>query len=307
MAEEKSYFKEETNKQYIPPDYTKTESVEDVIDSDDDDDDIDEDISDEDEGVIDSILEEKIEQEKKEEEKNNFRNNTSSFMSQPWGTSQPSSSSPWGNSGWGSAPKVNNNPWERPQPFGSTSPNSGSIWNQPTFGNSNNSQRTEINRNKKVIFCDFLDCIVETYQSNKNPGFIPRDIYDMVPRFDVWERLKAFNPNRVYAMIPKNLMPSTNGTEAWEIALSYFCCSLSSYIRVPYQNCQILAQSVIGQPKEDIILSVIDNVKSPINRKNVVCIGIYSGFNGQSNVDINAAKACNIDYIDLNNLLNNMY
>ena len=274
MAEEKVY---------IPPDY----------DGDDDDDD---NILDEDEGTIETYYDNKFIAEEKEKPKMN----TPVFPNQPptstprWGQQSAGTTFPWQNSQtpaggmWGTGGST----W---RPGGSTTP----AWGQTT-------QKEPINRNKKVIFIDFLDGIVETLNSNGSPGFLPRDIYDLTPRFDVWQRLSAFNPERVYIMIPKNLLPSTNGAQGWEATLTYFCCALSSFIRVPYTNCQILVGSVIGQSKESLMLSVINDKNRPIFKEDVVCLGIYSGYNGQPDIDKKAAGICGVDYVDLYNLINNM-
>lgn len=174
----------------------------------------------------------------------------------------------------------------------------------PSWGTGTTTQNKEpINRNKKVIFIDFLDCIAETFSSNQVPGFLPRDIYDLTPRFDVWQKLAAIHPEKVYILIPRNLLPTTNGAQGWEATLTYYCCSLSSFLRVPYTNCQVLVQSVIGQPKEEIMLSVIDDPRKPISRDCILSIGIYSGLSGQADIDKKAAESCGIDYVDLYNLL----
>lgn len=285
-------------KQFIPPDYSESEEeAYDVDDSDDEDSITSYDESEEEElleylhGSTNSNKEEKIEK-KQEEEK---------VSSSPFSTSTPPS---WG--GWGSSNQQNN---------------SSSFWSnnnqsKPTWGGFSGSfgqpttvqqQKEQIDRNKKVIFCDFLDCIVETYQSNGQSGLLPRDIYDLKPRFDVWAKLSAFNPERIYVMVPRNLLPSTNGPDAWTMTLNYFCCSLSAFIRVPFNCCQILVQQILGQPKENIINSIISDPNFPVPKEKIVSIGIYSGENGQSNRDIMAAQICGIDYIDLNRLINNMY
>ena len=186
------------------------------------------------------------------------------------------------------------------------------IWGTPgssnwkpsnSWGGTTPQNREQLNRDKKVIFIDFLDCIAETFNSNQVPGYLPRDIYDLTPRFDVWQKLSAIHPEKIYILIPRNLLPTTNGAQGWEATLTYYCCSLSSFLRVPYTNCQVLVQSVIGQPKEEIMLSVIDDPKKPINRKTILGIGIYSGLSGQSDVDKRAAEVCGIDYVDLYSLL----
>ncbi len=279
------------DKTYIPPDY------------DDDDDDVDsipDSFADEDEGVIEAYLDNKFNQEeerKKEMSTPPFPGVGTQSSIPRWGQPQQTGGTtfPWqqpnnsiGGSMWGSGVST----WK---PGGNTN-----TWGQSA------TQKEPINRNKKVIFIDFLDCICETLNSNQVPGFLPRDIYDLAPRFDVWQKLSAFNPERIYIMIPKNLLPSTNGANGWEIALNFFCCSLSSFLRVPFTNCQVLVGSVIGQSKESLMLSVIDDPKKPIKREDIVSIGIYSGYNGQPDTDKHAAENCRVDYIDLYNLLNNM-
>ena len=137
--------------------------------------------------------------------------------------------------------------------------------------------------------------------------FLPRDIYDLKPRFEVWQKLAAFNPKQVYAMIPVNLIPNTNGDEAWVKTLEYFCCCLSAFLQLPPGSCRILAQTLIGQPKQDLMASILHSGGIITNLKDAIYVGIYSGLAGQSNKDMVAAEACGIDYLDLGMLLNNMY
>lgn len=164
-----------------------------------------------------------------------------------------------------------------------------------------------INRNKKYIICDFLDCIVETYSSNGVPGLIPRDIYDIKPRFEVWNKLAAFNPEFLVILIPSNLITNTNAMEdGWTKTINYFNLAFSSYIRIPFSNCITVAYNPFIQ-KEFVLECAINALGNNIDTKDIVNVGIYSGINGQSNRDIAAANIMNIDYVDLVKLINNMY
>lgn len=291
------YFEESEEKQYIPPDYESPPDDSSDGDSDSGVDEIDDDVTEgEDEGKTESFID-KIEEEKKMVTSPTFGSNNQPQQSSPW-------TPPSFGGGGGSSPA---------SPFGggTSSPwNSGksSIWGNPTgtntWGSQSNTQKEKIDREKKVIFCDFLDCVVETWDSQGRPGYLPRDIYDLKPRFEVWSKIQAFNPEMVYSLIPINLIPNTNGAEGWIKTLEYFCSCLSAYLRIPYTNCTILAQTAIGQPKEELINSILSQ---GINRNSAIYIGIYSGLAGQSNRDQIAAQKCNIDYIDLGILLNNMY
>lgn len=289
------FFERGEEKQYIPPDYESPPDDDPDNNSDSDVDEINDDTADEDEGKAEAIID-KIEEEKKVVTTPTFGG----------GSSTPQPSTPWGTPSFGSGGTTSSPFGGSSNPWGGN--NKSSIWGTPgggtTWGGQNNSQKEQINREKKIIFCDFLDCIVETLDSQGRPGYFPRDIYDLKPRFEVWSKIQAFNPEIVYSLIPINLIPNTNGAEGWIKTLEYFCCSLSAFLRVPYTNCKILAQTAIGQPKEELINSILSQ---GINRNDAIYIGIYSGLAGQSNRDLLAAQRCQIDYVDLGVLLNNMY
>lgn len=215
-------------------------------------------------------------------------NNPSTPSSPAWGTPQ---NNIWGNNNWGNS--------------------GGSSWgSRPTsgWGNTGNNwsgslgEKKEINRNKRIIFCDVLDCLVETYQSCGKPGLLPRGIYDIKFRFDVWDKLACFNPEKIYAMVPKSLLNSSNDS-SWIVLLEYIVCSLSEYLRSPYQVCQILLQTEIGQPKEETMFGVLRG----LNKDEVIHLGVNSGLFGQNNKDQVAAIKCGIDYIDLATFMNSYY
>lgn len=289
---------------YLRPDYSEEEEA--LYDSspsedDDDDDVILEDTDDSDDGEIEKILDNNLNNSNNNMQTSGaFNNNNSggSFggsnnQSSPWSNSQPTwangwsrNSTPWSsgnNNSWGTS---NNSPW-------GTSNNNNNPW-----GTNN---KRELDRKKKIIFCDVLDCLVETYQSNGKPGLIPRGIYDIRLRFEVWDKLGCFSPDRIYAMVPKQFLLSSNGSDSWKIMLEYVICSLSEYLRLPFSCCQILTQTTIGQPKEEMIESIL--AKGKINRKDAIQIGIESGLSGQNNRDKISAERCRIDYIDLGELM----
>lgn len=300
---------EEDNKfkEYLKPDYSEEPPYDSSPDDDDDE------INDIDEGEEDEKVEKVMEGQKKLSEKimqqTPFGQSVGAGGGSSWG--QPASS-PWNNNGggstWGGTTNNQQSPWSRPggSSWGSswgnnngTSPGWGSSGS--TWGN-NNSGKKEIDRQKQIIFCDVLDCLVETFQSNGKPGLLPRGIYDIRLRFEVWDKILCFNPSKVYAMVPRNLILSSNGSDSWKIMLEYIVCALSEYLRVPYNHCQILVQSDFGQTKDRMMNAVI--LKTPGFRKEqAIQIGLESGLYGQSNRDILAAEKVGIDYVDLGQLL----
>lgn len=228
-----------------------------------------------------------------------------------WGISNNQSS--WGStttpgSSWGNNTSQQQLPWQR-NPSPSWGTNSGSSWgggySSPQNSSWGNNEKREINRQKKVIFCDVLDCLIETFQSNGKPGLLPRGIYDIRLRFEVWDKLACFNPEKIYAIIPGSLLSSSNGSDSWRVLLDYIICALSEYLRVPYTNCQIIIQSQLGQTKDIIISSVLKNLT--YDRDDIIHIGLNSGLFGQSDKDLLTSKNLGIDYLDLGQLLSLYY
>lgn len=293
---------------YLRPDYSEEEEVPYDSGPSEDDDDIEDDYNpeQEDEGIIENYLD-------KQDKLNREYMQTSGAFNNGGGANNNNNTSPWNNgnnggsnTGWGNSwgKTTNSAPWNN----GNTWNNSGSSstsWGNNTSNNNNGKQ--EIDRKKKVIFCDVLDCLVETFQSNGKPGLLPRGIYDVRLRFEVWDKLGIFSPERIYAMVPRCLLNSSNGSDSWRVMLEYVICSLSEYLRLPYMNCQVLTQTAIGQPKEDMIESILSGGKYKIPKEDVVQIGIESGMYGQNNRDQLAAQKCGIDYIDLGQLMTNYW
>lgn len=320
-------------KNFIPPCY----------DGGDDDDDLDEEISrtdiegDEDESRVESFVKEQNSLNDKALHSSPFGSEEKSTISfdptaqgqtqSAWGQQspqQPAQSTPgwgsWGNSGgtgWGTSSVGSSwgtsSSFSSPTPWGSATSQWGQ--SQPQQANPQTDNKNfQINRSKKIVICDLLDCIVETFSSKGVPGLIPRDIYDMTPRFDVWEKLKAINPDFVCVLALRNTMRLTNGADedGWRCALEFLSYCVSAFLRKPYKSCKIILQNNLGQPKSEVIKYILEELRCgdgnyTVDKKDVVYIGVYSGQQGFSNDDLMSATENGIDYIDLKTLLTRMY
>jgi len=295
------FFKDQggsEEKSFIPPDYSELMKEEELpfdadLSGDDDDDD----------GEL--VSDEEIEHDKIVEELEEGRKPDMSFGS---GFGSPSSKPTWG-SGWGDQNNKQENNWwgsgNNQQSgttgwWGSGSGGNNNGWGTPRPGSQDGKP---INRDKKVIFIDFFDGLMETYQSNGVAGFLPRAVYDLKPRFEVWTKIAAFNPSYVFGIVQKEFLNDINGIEGWTMVLEGWCCCLSSFLRKQYGCAQILMSTSIYQPKDWVIKNVLENLK----REDCIYIGLQSGLYNQSNQDLITAQNCGIDYVDLNQLLNNMY
>ena len=283
-------------KSFIPPDYSDLKGEEELpfdADLSGDDDDDDGDLVSDEELEHDKIVEE-LEENKP---KMSFGSGFGSPSSKPtWGTSWGDQGNKQENNGWwgsGNSQQQNNGWW------GSGSGGNNG-WGTPKTGNQNDKP---INRDKKVIFIDFFDGLMETYQSNGQAGFLPRAVYDLKPRFEVWTKIAAFNPSYVFGIVQKEFLNDINGIEGWSMVLEGWCCCLSSFLRKQYGCAQILLSTSIYQPKDWVISNVLANLK----KEDCIYIGLQSGLYNQSNQDLVTAQKCGIDYVDLNQLLNNMY
>ncbi len=286
------FFKGDEEKSFIPPDYSDLMKEEELP--------FDSDISGEDDEEEDEELDsvEETEHEKIVEE---FEESKMSFGT---GFGSPTSKPSWGGTSWGEQQNKQENSWWGSS--GSSQNNGGGWWNNNNgWGNPKPGSQdgTPINREKRVIFIDFLDGLMETYQSDGRPGFLPRAVYDLKPRFEVWTKIGAFNPSYVFGIVQKEFLNDINGIEGWSMVLESWCCCLSSFLRKQYGCAQILMSTSIYQPKEWVISNALSNLK----KEECIYIGLQSGLYNQSNQDLVTAQKCGIDYVDLNQLLNNMY
>lgn len=212
-------------------------------------------------------------------------------------------------------------PWEQNKPQQQTTTWGGGSWGSGGFGQQQKpweqTQRSQTqqtqqavdyktnSKTKRVVICDALDCLVESYDSVGKPGIIPRALWDLKPKFDVWEKIRSFNPIRVYIIFPNyDLIPSLGGKSSTDIALAYLRRSLSAYLRIPERDCSVLRQMQQHTPKENFLLSVNREWQ---NLDEIVYVGIYSGKYGLSDGDIQAARQVGMDYIDVFNLLQGYY
>ena len=295
-------------KKFIPPDYSecKDEVEDDDEDLDLDDDDEEDDVEDEDPAEEEKNLEvsrsETIPQSTPPPTNTyqpfNLPNNQSKMPTptwpgtpsgNPWTSQNQQNQNPWGGSSmpWGSQQKPAN-PWGSP----STTPG----WGQ---GNQVG-QKEILDRKKKVIICDVLDCLVCTLDGAQKLGLIPRGVWDIQNRLDVWFSLKRFtNIERIYAMIPRSLILNSSGSDSWAAFLNYEACALGEFLRIPTSSIQILTQSHISQSKYEMVSAILDRV----NKEDIVYIGTQSGHPGQNTSDIDTATSLGIDYIDLHHFL----
>lgn len=303
---------EELERSYIPPDYSEAAKKEEGEEEDDDDIEIDDDIEDDEDDPADEeeILEirEKLPETSPGTE---LPPQKPSFNPQPYNNpynqqNQQKPMSGWnvgsGGSPWSGQPSGGSS-WQ-PKPIGGGwnpgGGNSGGGWRPAGTTTVPTSQMLSLDRNKRVILCDVLDCLICTLEGPQKVGLVPRDIWDVQLRLDVFSSLRRFSYlERIYAMIPKDLITNSASSENWITLLNWVACSLATFIRVPNQAVQILTQSFIAQPKVDMISSVIKGIPT----ESIVYIGTQSGFAGQSSVDLDAATSLNVEYIDLQNFL----
>lgn len=293
---------EEKDKELIPPDYyghpEDDDPLEEIIEDTDEDARIEKILNDE-------AVDKRVQEQKRKEEP--VRMADAPFTPQfgqstfgggtglPWEQNKPQQqTSTWGGGSWGNGNKgfgsTGQKPWGTTQ---QTAPVSG-VTDYKT------NQKT-----KRVVICDALDCLVESYDSVGKPGIIPRALWDLKPKFDVWEKIRSFNPERVYIIFPNyDLIPSLGGKESTDIALAYLRRSLSAYLRIPERDCSVLRQMQQHTPKDKFLSSVIWEWKTI---EEIVYIGVYSGKYGLSDGDIKAAHQVDMDYIDIFNLLQGYY
>lgn len=168
-------------------------------------------------------------------------------------------------------------------------------------------QNHQIPRDKSIIIVDLLDGLIETLSSGGKPGFLPRGIYDIRLRFEVWDRITCFGSGiKIGVLVPKVLVNTAGGDGPWRAFTNYIVHSLSEYLRIPAENVFLIIQEGLGQSKAGVLgyfLSQLGVMKS----KDILYIGLRSGNFGQAIEDKKAAEDLGLDYIDLTTLITQYY
>jgi hypothetical protein len=309
---------EDDKLEFLPPDYSEYPREEDEDLDDEELEDFDDDEDDSEDLRIESLLDkqskynedlarsESIELEQAEERE--MSNTPFGSSDQPWRT---------GNSNNNNNGASETAPWEKQTQqstgFGGSWGNSGgSSWNNigSSWGSPTNNQKpavdyTKNEKTKSILIVDALDCLVESYDSNGKPGILPRAIFDLKPKFDVWERLASFNPRRIFVLFPAvGLVPSIGNTESAKVASEYLAQCIAAYLRIPRDLCSIIHVKD-NAVKEQNISGIVSFNKC--DRNSILYVGVRSGRFGLSSEDISAAKKNGIDYMDLYNLLKGRY
>ena len=294
---------EDQNKEYLAPDYTGYPREE-------DDDDVFVEEIDEDELRIEKLLEE---QEQLNEKLDNEREEYEERRQQErMSNANPFSS---GSSPWNSGTKAKA-PWEEEEPQKTWSPggSGGSFWSggsgwgaKPAVEEKPNQTVIPRNTRKRAVICDLLDCLYESWDSGGRPNIMPRAMFDLKPKFDVWDKIASFAPERVYVIFPAaELLPSLGDPSCRQATVDYITRCLSTYFRLDWRRgvC-FLHQMQKWTAKEKSLAGAIKDWKN--NKDEIVYIGTHSGRWGLSSRDLDAAHTCGVDYIDMYNLLDGKY
>jgi hypothetical protein len=304
-----------TNNSYIPPDYSEAIKAEQEHPQDDDpiEDVLEEMLTDEEDDIkAERFLDEQAAFNDNLQESNNTNNNfnmSNSFGSTPpWssGSGNNTNSTPWSNNNTSSTPWQNNsNSWK---PSG----NSWGTWgsNNSTWNSSNNNQINQAadETSKKVghrdvVIIDALDGLVESYMSDGKPNVVPRAIYDMKFKFDIWDRVAALSPRVVCIILPaEKSVPSLGNSASASAAMEYLASSLSVYLKIPRENCIVFRQMNQTQLKDNVIKAAINTTRVR-KRNQIIYLGVYCGDWGLSTADLDAANRCKVDCISIYKLL----
>lgn len=190
------------------------------------------------------------------------------------------------------------------------------------------STQNKIPRRKKIIFCDLLDILIEsesavrevgqsgymTPSNNyKRTGIMPRGLYDIRLKTEVWGKLAAFGADYIFC-ITNQAEKSKEDTQTWKVMTDYVMYALADYLNLPHSHCRCLTKLGFDRSSEDVkpgtgllkkALATIPGYK--YKREDLVVVGINSGYQNQADIDRRMAKNARIDYIDVQDLLTIYY
>ena len=163
-------------------------------------------------------------------------------------------------------------------------------------------------KNKKVIFCDLDDTLIETISGQT----FPKGIWDMKIKFDVLDAIKKLNPE--YILIASNQGGIENGfvdNYNFDVKLDYISIAICEYC-----NCKCYSLYCPTNDKsdpyrkphtgmlEELLKKYVGDDFDGIKPKSLM-IGDASGKDGQfSDSDKKTAENFGIDYMDVDDFIN---
>lgn len=268
--------------------------------------------SEDDDDDIDWVSEERENIKEQEEYKRENMSNFGQGVFQPtssWGQSGTSQYNPWGGSvQWG---------YGQPSPAASQAPGFGTprpatpgwSWGsspQATPGQ----QQYQINRSKKVIFCDFQDCLISSIDAQGKQGVVPRGIYDIYVRRDVIDKIRCFGPSWIFVLTNQNVQRGTDQELSFCRMADYVCACVAELVGLPLANVRCVMKPGLDpydpctKPGPGLIKIALSHIEGlGITKSDMVVIGSQSGFQGQSNRDSEMASSYGIDYVDVQQLI----
>ena len=144
---------------------------------------------------------------------------------------------------------------------------------------------------REVVVCNLLDGLYEPYKAENRPGMRPGGIYDLKPKFNVWDKIKFFSPSIICVLVPHYLRNS--------VLVNYVRCCLSDYFMIPPDHI-ILSSYNVRSAK---IAATTNFAKMAKDKKDILYVGTYCGEWGLSSEDADVSKLVGIDCVSIYKLL----
>lgn len=246
----------------------------------------------------------------------------SGFQStRPFGTTTPNTytspyqpSNTFGSNNWGFGSTGNGG-------FGSSFGSSFANRGTQTWGNNgnnglNNYRKINVPRNCRILFCEMDDVLVgpKWYSPGFNEeiyGLDPRGVYDLVPKFPVWDVIRQMNPEYVFIISNQPEEPGTIAAQEKERFIEDLESQLARFLRLPGERCRSfvkfgLSRTKYTKPHTGLLteaLRSVPGVNKRFTRDQVYMMGAQSGGLGESDVDLRTAQNFGIQYIPVRGIV----
>lgn len=161
----------------------------------------------------------------------------------------------------------------------------------------------------KIVFTDLDDTLIETISGET----FPKGVYDMRIKFDVLDKIKQLNPEYLFIVTNQGGIGKFVNLERFENKVAYVASSIKEYCEIPNVDWTYCSS---GDKKDKyrkpntgmfdtITLSNHLFLNKDFTLADCLMIGDASGKPGDfSDSDKRFAENCQINYIDVDDLLN---
>lgn len=172
----------------------------------------------------------------------------------------------------------------------------------------NRTNGVNLDRGKKIILCEFMGVIAETYSGET----APRGAYDLHINSDVCDKLACFSPDYIF-ILSNQRFNGQEDAERWKTIVDYYSLCVTDRCNLRENCCQAFISPIDSADNpymmpntgliEEAMMSIAEDWNLRYCPQDLILIGSMSGNRGQSDRNLRLAQNFGIDYLSIEDFI----